>query len=58
MQRIKDDVRAELFGFLLSEKISKVESLLDFPESSSKKEIDPVADYRKICSILSEGKKL
>jgi hypothetical protein len=43
---------------ITSEKISKVESLLDFPESSSKKEIDPVADYRKICSILSEGKKL
>jgi hypothetical protein len=40
------------------EKISKIESLLDLQESPSKKEIDPVAGYRKICSILSEGKKL
>jgi hypothetical protein len=40
------------------EKISKIESLLDIQESSSKKEIDLVAAYRKICSILSEGKKL
>ncbi len=43
---------------IVPEKISKMESLLDFQESSSKKEIDPVAGYRKICSILSEGKKL
>ena len=40
------------------EKIPKIESLLDPQESSSKNEIDPVAGYRKICSILSEGKKL
>jgi hypothetical protein len=40
------------------EKISKIELLLDLQKSPSKKEINPVAGYRKICSILSEGKKL
>ena len=40
------------------EKISKIESWLDLHESSSTKKIDPVAGYQKICSILSEGKKL
>ena len=43
---------------IVPEKISKIESLLDSQKSSSQKEIDPVAAYRKICSILSEGKKL
>jgi hypothetical protein len=40
------------------EKISKIESLPELLESPSKKKIDPVAGYRKICSILSEGKNL
>jgi hypothetical protein len=38
--------------------ISKIESLPELQESSSKKGIDPVSGYRKICVILSEGKKL
>jgi hypothetical protein len=43
---------------IVTEKISKIESLLEVQESPSKKEIDPVDGYHKICSILSEGKKL
>jgi hypothetical protein len=38
--------------------ITKIESVVAGQESHSKKETDPVVGYRKICSILAEGKKL
>jgi hypothetical protein len=41
-----------------TEKMSKIDSLPELQQSPTIKEIDPVSGYRKICSILSEGKKL
>ena len=43
---------------IASDKMSQIESLPELQESVPDKGLDPVTGYRKICSILSEGKKL